>query len=50
MQKHNTYGAVRVVATRPGQRGPCRRCGIEIQYRNDRPGKMCRDCVSVVGQ
>jgi hypothetical protein len=47
MERKNTYGAVRVVGTRAGQRGPCRRCGIEIQYRNDRPDRLCRDCTSV---
>lgn len=46
------HTAPRVIGTavrpyRKANRGPCSRCGTEIEYRKDRPGKMCKDCAAV---
>ena len=47
MQRQHTYGATRITGQRPQSTVPCSRCGIEIQYRKDRPNQMCSACRSV---
>ena len=44
---HKVASGSKVVGHRPGNRGPCTRCGFEIEYRNDRPRRMCATCLKV---
>jgi len=37
----------RILGVRNRDRGPCSRCGREIEYRNDRPHRTCGDCRKV---
>ena len=43
---HVTVAASRILSHRKSDYGLCRRCGIEITVRNDRPDRLCMDCRS----